>query len=170
MGHDLARVASAPRRGGPPWASAYCARLNRHPLFSTAGQVRPKLLRVNARKLVVYVEDNTANFALVCKLLEASGHYEVLGAPDGEHGLELIKARLPDVVLLDLDLPGMSGIEVAKRLKQCVETAAIPILVVTASVMRREHTSAMEAGADAFIAKPFDITELRKLVNDTCGI
>ncbi len=123
-----------------------------------------------ARKLVVYVEDNSANFALVCKLLEATGTYQVLRADDGESGLEIIAARKPDVVLLDLDLPGISGIEVATRLRANQETAKLPILIVTASVMKREHAMAMDAGADAFIEKPFDIMELRALVDDAAGV
>jgi CheY-like chemotaxis protein len=125
---------------------------------------------VAAPKLVVYVEDNPANFALVCKLLEVTGNYEVLRAEDGETGLTLIKERHPDVVLLDLDLPGITGIEVARRLKGDASTASIPILVVTASVMKREYNSALEAGADVFIEKPFDIAQLRALVDQACGL
>jgi two-component system cell cycle response regulator DivK len=121
------------------------------------------------RRTVVYVEDNSANFALVRKLLEASGRYEVVGATDGEAGLRLVASTRPHLVLLDLDLPALTGLEVLERLKADPALASIPVVVVSASVMQRERVKSLEAGAIAFLEKPFDIANLRRAVDDACG-
>lgn len=122
------------------------------------------------RKLVVYIEDNPSNFALARRILELSGTYEVLGAKDGLTGLALVHERRPDVVLLDLDLPGISGIEVVQRIRASPEIAKIPVLAVTASVMKRERTQAIDAGCNSFIEKPFDIHQLREQVDQAAGV
>lgn len=122
------------------------------------------------RKLVVYIEDNPSNFALARRILELSGAYEVLGAKDGLTGLALVHERRPDVVLLDLDLPGISGIEVVQRIRASPEIAKIPVLAVTASVMKRERTQAIDAGCNTFIEKPFDIHQLREQVDQAAGV
>ena len=128
------------------------------------------LCGVPGTKLVVYIEDNPSNFALARKILEWSGKYEVLGAKDGISGLEMVRQRRPDVVLLDLDLPGISGIEVVQAIRRSPEIARTPVLAVTASVMKRERTQAMAAGCDRFIEKPFDIHDLRRQVDEAAGL
>lgn len=121
-------------------------------------------------KYVLYVEDNPANFTLVRRLLESTGRYEVAQAPTGEMGLDMLQARRPDVLLLDLDLPGISGIDVAREVRKRDAYADLPIIVVTASVMKRERMLAEEAGADRFIEKPFDIAALRRAVDEASGL
>ena len=135
-----------------------------------AAPLSARLQRVEGRKLVVYIEDNPSNFALARKILELSGEYEVIGAKDGVSGLALVRDRRPDVVLLDLDLPGISGIEVVQRIRATPDIAATPVLAVTASVMKRERRQAMDAGCDRFIEKPFDIHELRSQVDEVAAI
>ena len=123
-----------------------------------------------ARKLVLYIEDNPANFALVRRLLESTSNYEVKGEVDGAKGLAAVGKLVPDLVLLDLDLPTLTGLEVLRRLKSDPKLAKIPVIVVTASVMQRERNKAMEGGATAFIEKPFDIFEFRGLVDEATGL
>lgn len=123
-----------------------------------------------AKKTVVYIEDNPANFALVRRLLESTGNYEVTGAEDGLEGLALVASDKPSLVLLDLDLPSIHGLEVLRRLKEDEALAKIPVIVVTASVMQKERNKAKEGGAIAFVEKPFDILEFRGLVDDACGV
>ncbi len=113
---------------------------------------------------VVYIEDNPANFALVKRLLEATGRYRVIGSEGGSAGIRLVKDTDPAVVLLDLDLPDMSGLEVARALREDEATRALPVLAITASVMKRERAEALAAGCDRFIEKPFDIDGLRRHV------
>jgi two-component system cell cycle response regulator DivK len=125
---------------------------------------------VPGTKLVVYIEDNPSNFALARKILEWSGNYQVINAKDGIIGLQMVRERRPDVILLDLDLPGISGIEVVQTIRRTPEIARIPVLAVTASVMKRERTQAMEAGCDRFIEKPFDIHDLKRQVDEVAGL
>lgn len=114
---------------------------------------------------VVYIEDNAANLALVIKVLTHGG-YDVLGAPTGEAGLELVAREKPDLVLLDLDLPGIDGFEVARRLKADRKLARIPVIAISASVMKHEREQALEAGCVCFVEKPFDIAALRVAVHE----
>ncbi len=114
---------------------------------------------------VVYVEDNQANLLLVRRVLESTGKYRVVGVTDGTTALAVISDVMPAIVLLDLDLPGTSGLQVAKSLRQDPKTAQIPILVVTASVMRQERQEAQAVGCQGFLEKPFDIHVLRQEVD-----
>lgn len=113
---------------------------------------------------VLYIEDNASNYALVRKVLEATGRYVVTRANSGEDGLEAIRRGAPDLLLLDLDLPGLNGIEVARKLRADPKTARLPIIAVSASVLKAERAQAVEAGCNAFVEKPFDIVEFRDTV------
>lgn len=115
---------------------------------------------------IVYVEDNAANFLLVRKVLEVRGEYEVEQAPSAEDGWERIVASQPRLVLLDLDLPGISGLELAQRLKGDERTQGIPVVAISASVMKEERSQALAAGCVWFLEKPFDIQELRRIVGE----
>jgi two-component system cell cycle response regulator DivK len=112
---------------------------------------------------ILYIEDNEANLTLVRKVLEASGA-TVEGATTGEEGLTWLAHSRPDLVLLDLDLPGISGFEVATIMAADPKLASIPIVAISASVMKRERDQALAAGCLAFIEKPFDIGRLRSIV------
>jgi CheY-like chemotaxis protein len=113
---------------------------------------------------ILYVEDNAANLALVRKVLEHGGTYEVLGATTGEEGLAAATADPPALVLLDLDLPGIDGFELARRLRAEPKLAGVPLVAISASVMKQERDQAIAAGCVRFIEKPFDIGELRAVV------
>jgi two-component system, cell cycle response regulator DivK len=123
-------------------------------------------LRSSVGHRILYVEDNPANLALVTKVLEHAGDYRVTGVTTGEEGLEHVRRELPDLLLLDLDLPGIDGFEVARRIKQDPALKSLPVVAITASVMKQERRQALEAGCVGFIEKPFDIEELRRLVAD----
>ena len=113
---------------------------------------------------ILYVEDNPANLALVTKVLEHAGGYVVVGVTTGEEALERVPRERPDLLLLDLDLPGIDGFEVARRIKRDPKLAELPIIAISASVMKQERRQALEAGCLAVIEKPFDIDALRRLV------
>ena len=114
---------------------------------------------------VVYIEDNVANLALVKKVLAHIGH-EVEGATTGEEGLLCIHKDPPDLVLLDLDLPGIDGFEVVRQIKAIPAFSAIPFIAISASVMKQERRLALDAGCFSFVEKPFDIGELRVAVQE----
>jgi CheY-like chemotaxis protein len=125
----------------------------------------------STRIKVVYIEDNQANLALVVRALEATGRYQVLGAPDGDSGLQLVADELPDVVLVDLDVPGTNGFEVTRQMKASANPAVsrIPVAAVSANVLADERGAALAAGCVAFVEKPFDIHRLRELVAELAG-
>lgn len=115
---------------------------------------------------IVYVEDNPANFVLVRKVLEVRGEYQVEQAASAEEGWERILGNPPQLVLLDLDLPGAHGLTLARRLKGHQDLDVIPIVAISASVMKEERSQALEAGCVWFLEKPFDIHELRRVVRE----
>ena len=121
---------------------------------------------------VVYIEDNAANLALVVRVLESTGRYEVFGAPDGETGLELIEQKIPALVLVDLDIPGFNGFEVTRKIKASTnpDVASIPVAAVSANVLADERTTSLEAGCIQFIEKPFDIHAFREQIARLVGI
>jgi CheY-like chemotaxis protein len=116
---------------------------------------------VRARILVV--EDSPDIRVLVRMLLEAAGH-EVLTASDGREGVETAKRERPDLVLMDLSLPVLSGWEATKALKETPETASIPVVAVTAHAMHGDRERALAAGCDGFIPKPIDEETFETLV------
>jgi CheY-like chemotaxis protein len=115
---------------------------------------------------IVYVEDNPANFVLVRKVLEVHGEHVVEQAGSAEDGWARIEAAPPALVLLDLDLPGMSGLDLARRLKADPRLRGIPVVAISASVMKGERTQALQAGCVSFLEKPFDIQTLRRVVTE----
>jgi len=108
--------------------------------------------------LVLIVEDNDKNLKLVRDVLQAKG-YRTIEAGTGEDGVRLAGEHHPDLVLMDIQLPGINGIEALRRLRADPATSAIPVAAVTASVMQQDRRTITEAGFDAYIGKPIDLKE-----------
>lgn len=108
---------------------------------------------------VLVVEDNAANMKLTSLLLRSAGH-AVLCAVDAETGLTLARAEQPDLILMDLHLPGMDGLAATAVLKQDPATAAIPVIALTALAMKADREKSQLAGCDGYIAKPLRYKEL----------
>jgi two-component system cell cycle response regulator DivK len=108
---------------------------------------------------ILIIEDNPANMKLASLLLENASH-EVLGAADAESGLALARSQKPDLILMDVQLPGMDGLAATALLKKDPATAAIPIIALTAMAMKEDKARTMAAGCDAYIAKPLRYQEL----------
>jgi two-component system cell cycle response regulator DivK len=109
-------------------------------------------------KLVLIIEDNDKNMKLVRDVLQVKG-YETMEAGTAEDGLAMAAGRKPDLVLMDIQLPGMNGIEALGRLRGDPATASIPVIAVTASVMQQDRKHITEAGFDAYVPKPLDLRE-----------
>lgn len=107
---------------------------------------------------ILVIEDNPANRSLVVFLLESVGH-EVLQAADGESGIAVAREALPDLVLMDIQLPRMDGLEATGRLKADAATAAIPVCALTALAMKGDEERIRAAGCDGYIAKPIRYRE-----------
>jgi two-component system cell cycle response regulator DivK len=108
---------------------------------------------------VLVIEDNPANMKLTCLLMHNIGH-TVLCAVDAETGLMLARADQPDLILMDIQLPGMDGFAATALLKQDPVTAAIPIIALTSMAMKADQEKSRVAGCDAYIAKPLRYQEL----------
>jgi len=106
--------------------------------------------------LILIVEDNEKNLKLVRDVLQVKG-YETLDAGTAEEGLKIARARKPDLILMDIQLPGMSGIDALKALRADAATAAIPVIAITASVMQQDRQQIMSAGFNGFIEKPINL-------------
>jgi two-component system cell cycle response regulator DivK len=114
--------------------------------------------------LILIVEDNERNLKLVRDVLQVKG-FSTIEAGTAEIGIELAAERKPDLILMDIQLPGMNGIDALKVLRADPETAAIPVVAVTASVMQQDRTLITEAGFDGYIGKPINIKEFLESVN-----
>ena len=109
--------------------------------------------------VVLVVEDNARNLKLVRDVLAHAG-FEVLEAGDAETGLELARARVPDLVLMDVHLPGIDGVEALARLRADATTAAIPVVALTAYAMKEDRERFEAAGFDGYLEKPISVREL----------
>jgi two-component system, cell cycle response regulator DivK len=117
---------------------------------------------------ILAVDDNELNLKLFSKALVRAG-YRVLLARTGEECFELLKTERPGVILMDVKLPGMDGIEATRRLKADAALATIPVIVVTAYAMQEDRAKALDAGCVEFITKPFHIRDLLEAVRRVAG-
>jgi two-component system cell cycle response regulator DivK len=110
-------------------------------------------------ELILVVEDNALNKKLLRDVLDARG-YRVLVSETAEEGLELARTRLPALILMDIALPGMSGIEALRELRSDAATRHIPVIAVTASAMPMERSQILAEGFDGYQTKPLSIREI----------
>ena len=115
------------------------------------------------RKKVLCVEDNTVNMLLVSRIVEAEGH-ELIKAEDGYSALDILDGTVPDIILLDINLPGMDGLELARRFKADERLAPVPLVATTAQVLVGDRERCLEAGCDDYLPKPLDIRKLREVI------
>ncbi len=113
---------------------------------------------------ILYIEDNPQNMRLVRKMLTVGG-YDMLEAHDGYTGVVLALKEKPDLILMDINLPDIDGIEATKRIRQSAETAKIPIIALTANAMHGDREIFLNAGCDGYLAKPVTRNELLNTVS-----
>lgn len=118
-----------------------------------------------ARELILIVEDNEQNRKLARDLLQVHG-YRTIEAETGEDALVLAATHAPDLVVMDVHLPGMSGVDVLEKLRAGPGKRYIPVLAFTASVMPQDRSEVMAAGFDAFLSKPIDLEAFLQSVAD----
>jgi len=112
---------------------------------------------------ILHVEDNPANRMIVRDLLEFQG-YQVIEVSDGEEALAAADRERPDLILMDIQLPRISGLEASRRIKAQEELRHIPIIAVTSFALSGDDQRAAEAGCDAYIAKPYRPRDLLQLI------
>jgi two-component system, cell cycle response regulator DivK len=118
-----------------------------------------------AGELILVVEDNEKNRKLVRDLLTVKG-YQLLEVETGEDAVRVARERHPALILMDIQLPGINGIEALRQLRADASTAAIPIVAVTASAMMQDRQNIMAAGFDAYQAKPLSVRPFLALVRE----
>jgi CheY-like chemotaxis protein len=118
---------------------------------------------------VLIVDDDPFIRKLVATTLGDVGHYKLVEASDGLEAVELALAEPPEIVFLDIDMPGLDGYEACRRLRSEAETAETTIVMLTAAAGHEAERAAEEAGADLFLTKPFSPLELLRLVDDLGG-
>jgi len=139
-----------------------------HVRESTPPEQAPRTLGVESalaattgeRFLIIYIEDNPSNIAFMVDLLGELNRVDLITAPTAEIGIELVRARQPNVVIMDINLPGMSGLEATMRLHEWPETKHIPVIALTAAAMPREAERLRRAGFYKYLTKPVQVDEL----------
>ena len=121
-----------------------------------------------SNELILIVEDNPKNLKLVRDTLQVKG-YQTIEAETGEEGVRLAHDRQPALVLMDIQLPGINGVEALKRLRADPVTSSTPVIAITASVMTQDRTRIMAAGFDGFQGKPISVRELLATVRGILG-
>ena len=117
---------------------------------------------------ILLVEDNEKNMKLFGDVLTAKG-YRTVEARSGEEAVAVARTQPPDLVLMDIRLPGIDGVETLRRLRADGRTASIPVLAVTAQAMRGDREQFLAEGFDGYLSKPVDVGELLAAVRRHCG-
>ena len=123
---------------------------------------------MDTQRTIMVVDDNPDIITIVTTILEGKG-YQVLSASSGQELLNLLTDRKPDLIILDIMMPEMDGLEVLGRLKAVTETASIPVILLTAKVQYEDVLGGYKLGADYYIKKPFTSTQLVNGINLLLG-
>jgi PAS domain S-box-containing protein len=129
-------------------------------------ELTPQAQENGALRTLLYVEDNPANLMLVEQIIENRSQLHMLSAHTGNLGIALARAHLPDVILMDINLPGISGFQALKMLREGLETAHIPVLAISANAMPRDIEIGLEAGFFRYLTKPIKVNEFMNALDD----
>jgi CheY-like chemotaxis protein len=127
--------------------------------------IQPVVSREAQLHTVLYVEDNPSNLKLVKQIIARHSDMRLLTAVDGLSGIEIARKSQPDVILMDINMPGMNGYKALEILKSDPTTVHIPVLALTANAMPRDIKRGMEAGFFRYITKPIMVNELMEALN-----
>ncbi len=136
---------------------------------SSARAVNASRVRGAGRRLVLYVEDNRANVAFMQEFFTTCEGLDLLVSPNAEDAIVLAKARRPDVILMDINLPGMSGLDALRVLRGLPETRGIPVIALTAAASARDRERGERAGFHRYLAKPIQLDELEAALTSAVG-
>lgn len=117
------------------------------------------MLGIENAATILYIEDNAENRLLVRRVLHAEG-YNVLEADSADQALEIVLSQAPDLILMDINLPEVDGYTLTSRFKSIPSLSRIPIIALTANVMKGDRERTLEAGCDGYIQKPIDVDNL----------
>jgi CheY-like chemotaxis protein len=143
----------------PAHSSGARSSVRARPREESAGRLAPE-----GRRLVLYVEDNPANVTFMKDLVSTYEHIELFAVPTAEMGVELARVRHPEVIIMDINLPGMSGIDALRALRTYPETKDIPVIALTAAASERDKQRGMQAGFYRYLTKPVNVDEFATAV------
>lgn len=115
--------------------------------------------------VILYVEDNFENKLFVRRVIESMGH-EMMEAETGPDSLALAAERKPDLILMDVNIPGMDGLETTTRFKQDPDLSDIPVIALTANAMKGDRERCLAAGCDGYMQKPVGVSDLRREIGN----
>jgi PAS domain S-box-containing protein len=161
-------VESIVGEGSEFWVELLRSEILLAPEITLPADHSPRLRGENnsATYTLLYVEDNPANLILVEQIIEGHSHVNMLSARDGNHGVALARAHHPDVILMDINLPGISGIEAMNILRKDQATKHIPIIALSANAMLRDIEKGLEAGFFRYLTKPIKINEFLSALDE----
>ncbi len=116
-------------------------------------------------KNILCIEDNPTNMLLISRVVEAEGHH-LIHATDGDTAYAELKNSIPDLILLDVNLPGINGLDIARDIRNELKYEEVPIIAVTANVLVGDRERCIEAGCNDYLPKPLDIRQLRTLMRE----
>ena len=117
------------------------------------------------KKTILCIEDNSTNMLLVSRVVEAEGH-NLIRAENGEAAVAELNQRLPDLILLDVNLPGINGLDLARQIRDEMNFQSVPIIAVTANVLVGDKERCLAAGCNDYLPKPLDIRRLREIMRE----
>lgn len=118
---------------------------------------------MSGQKSILYVEDNYENRILVRRLLQSLG-YHVLEAENASQALDLLSNHQPDLILMDINMPDVDGYTLTQQIKSMPNFRSVPVLAITANVMRGDREKTLQAGCDGYIEKPIDVDRFLDLI------
>ena len=125
--------------------------------------------RPSTGKTILYVEDNPANLRLVEQLISNKTPHQIISAPDASLGLDIAQGQLPDLILMDINLPGMDGFTALKQLRANKATRHIPVIAISANAMQKDITRGLAAGFHDYVTKPINISKLLDIIKQLLG-
>ena len=132
-----------------------------------AGPLAPAVVRGGGPRRVLYIEDNPSNLRLMERIFARRADLELISAPNAEIGIELARVEVPDLVLMDISLPGMDGFEALRNLRDHRSTRAMPVIAVTANATVRDIERGREAGFQSYLTKPLNVGEILDAIDAT---
>ena len=131
----------------------------------------PDRIRIGApKRTLLYVEDNPANLKLVQEIVGFRADLQLLTAPDAHLGIEMAKAHQPHLILMDINLPGMNGIDALNELRRDPRSSHIPVLALTANAMPRDIEKGIDAGFFRYLTKPINVDEFNQAIDSTLAM
>jgi PAS domain S-box-containing protein len=153
---------STPGAGSTFWLELPVHERSARETSAVSGAIRESTSQVASpgSRVIVYVEDNPSNVAFMREVVSELEDVELVCVPSAEVGIELVRERLPDAVIMDINLPGMSGYEATRRLQEWPETRDIPVIALSAAAMTSDRARAAAGGFRRYLTKPIDVGEL----------